>query len=118
MTEDMSTLVDRMLDVWRRTPADDAEAAAAFAEVYADPLTVNGAPMTVTGLLARARAVHSAFDDLNMELLDLVTAPERVVIGFVMRGRHTGPLNTQYEREGGVSGRLPPSFPGRSAVAG
>ena len=94
MTDDMSTLVDRLLDLWRRTPADDAEAAAAFAEVYADPLTVNDAPITVAGLVARARALHSAYDDLDMELLDLVTAPERVVIAFVMRARHTGPLTT------------------------
>jgi predicted ester cyclase len=94
VTDTASELVDRLLGLWRRTPADDDEAVAAFAEVYTDPLTVNGAPMTVAGLVARARTVHAAYDDLELELLDLVTAPERVVIAFVMRARHTGPLVT------------------------
>ena len=92
--DDVPALVDRLLALWRDTPADDAQATAAFATVYADPLTVNGAPMTVAGLVARARALHTAYDDIQLELLDTVAAPDRVVIGFVMHARHTGPLTT------------------------
>lgn len=93
-TDDMSMLVDRLLEVWRRPPASGPAALEAFAGVYTDPLTVNGTPMTVAGLVERARALHTAYDDIQLELLDVVTAPERLVIAFLMRGRHTGALQT------------------------
>lgn len=94
MTDDASTLADRLLDLWVGIPADDADAAAAFARLYADPVTVNGAPMPVAGLVARARTLHAAYADLEMELLDVVAAADRVVIAFIMHARHTGPLAT------------------------
>lgn len=82
----------RLLPLWTR-PADawpDAEAA--FGEVYADPVMVNGAELPVAWLTARARALQQAFDGLGRQILDTVEAPGRVVIAFLLRGRHTGPF--------------------------
>jgi predicted ester cyclase len=45
-------------------------------------------------MLARARALHRAYSDLRHELLDVVVAPGRLVVAFLMRGAHTGPLPT------------------------
>jgi hypothetical protein len=71
---------------------DDAEAA--FREVYADPVVVNGAELPVVELVGRARALQQAFDGLSMHILDTVETPGRVVIAFLMRGRHVGPFRS------------------------
>ena len=65
---------------------------AAFGEVYADPVLVNGTELALTGLVDRARALQRAFDGLSMQILDIVEAPGRVVVAFLMRGQHTGPF--------------------------
>jgi predicted ester cyclase len=81
----------RPVDTW-----DDPEAA--FSEVYADPVMVNGIEMRVAELADRARSLQRAFDGLSMQILDTVETPDRVVIAFLMRGRHVGlfasPLGT------------------------
>jgi len=41
---------------------------------------------------SRRAALRRAFDDLSMQILDTVEAPGRIVIAFMMRGRHTGPF--------------------------
>ena len=56
----MSEFLDRLMQLWADPPADDATAAAAFREFYADPVPVNGAPLTAAELVARARALHVA----------------------------------------------------------
>jgi len=66
----------------------------AFATCYADHLTVNGTPMTLADLVERARSLHGSFSDFRHELLDVVTAPERLAVAFVMHMRHTGPFPT------------------------
>jgi Ser/Thr protein kinase RdoA (MazF antagonist) len=91
----MGDVLDRLLRLWAEPPGgDDAAAVAAFRELYADPVPVNGAELTAIDLLGRARALHRAFDGLRMELVDRVEAPDRLVVGFRMRGRHVGPLAT------------------------
>ena len=65
---------------------------AAFGEVYADPVLVNGTELALTDLVDRARALQRAFDGLSMQILDIVEAPGRVVVAFLMRGQHTGPF--------------------------
>ncbi len=65
--------------------ARDAPPEAAFREVYADPVAVNGVETTVTDLVGRARSLQRAFDQLDMHILDAVEAPDRVVIAFLMR---------------------------------
>jgi len=88
----MADLLDRLLSLWLEPPTDGAEAA--FAQVYADPVIVNGAEMPVAALVARARSLHGALDDVRIELLDQVETPDRIAIAFVMRGRHVGPLDS------------------------
>ncbi len=63
----------------------------ALLERHADPVVVNGTEMSLTELTARARSLQQAFDQLGMDVLDTVETPNRVVVAFVMRGRHVGP---------------------------
>jgi len=95
--EDLVTdtaLAEQLFAVWMAPPADDAAGLAAFRALYTDPVDVNGAPLTAADLLARARALHRAYSGLYHELLDVVTAPGRLVVAFRMLGTHTGPLPT------------------------
>jgi predicted ester cyclase len=69
---------------------DDAEAV--FRAVYADPVMVNGTEMRVAELVGRARSLQQAFDGLGMQILDTVETQDRIVIAFVMHGRHVGPF--------------------------
>jgi len=62
--------------------------------VYADPVVVNGIKMPIGELVGRARALQQAFAGLGMEILDAVETPDRVVIAFLMRGRHVGPFKS------------------------
>jgi ketosteroid isomerase-like protein len=87
-------LAERLFAVWLDLPSDDAVGLAAFRALYTDPVDVNGTAVTAADLLARARALHRAYSGLHHELLDLVTAPGRLVVAFRMIGTHTGPLPT------------------------
>lgn len=53
---------------------------------------MNGDPTSLVDLVQRARALQRAFADLRMEIIDEFEAPGRLVIVFVQRGRHVGPL--------------------------
>jgi hypothetical protein len=64
--------VERLLRLWTDLPADDAAAEAAFRAVYADPVSVNGAPVRPVDLVARARAIGAVFEGLQREVLDVV----------------------------------------------
>ena len=86
--------VDRLLRLWSELPADDAAAAAAFRELYTDPVTVNGAPVGAAGLVARARALQAALDPVEREVVDVVEGGGKVAVAFRLRGRHAGPLST------------------------
>jgi hypothetical protein len=68
LLECLVPLCTRPVDSW-----DDAEAA--FGEVYADPVVVNGTAMTVAQLIERARRLQQAFDQLNMHILDTCRRP-------------------------------------------
>ena len=87
----MTALVDRLLPLWTRPVRAREDPRAAFAEVYADPVVVNGTAMTITELVDRAWSLQQAFDRLGMDIIDTVEAPGRIVIAFIMRGRHVGP---------------------------
>jgi hypothetical protein len=85
-----SEFLARLLDLWMAPVGDEA----AFGAVYADPVQVNGAPLTTADLVARARALAGAYSDMEFEVVDEVETADKLVVGFRMRGRHTGPLNT------------------------
>jgi predicted ester cyclase len=85
-------LLERLLPLWTQPVESRDDAADAFRTVYADPVVVNGTEMLITDLVGRARSVQQAFDGLSMEILDTVEAPGRVVVAFLMRGRHVGPF--------------------------
>jgi hypothetical protein len=88
----VTDLVDRLLAVWDQPPSEDT--VEDFRQVYADPVLVNGTPMTCEELVARAAALHRAFDDLRIELVDRFDAPGRCAIVHRGRGRHTGAVST------------------------
>jgi predicted ester cyclase len=62
--------------------------------VYTDPVTVNGASLTIADLVERARALQGAFAALEMRLVDQVETAGKLAIAFVLRGRHVGPYPT------------------------
>lgn len=86
-----AALVDRLLALWT-TPADDP---AAFAELYTDPVVVNGSAMSVADLVERARRLQCALSDLRAEILQVVAGHGSLALAFVMHGRHTGTYASQ-----------------------
>ncbi|HEY5987445.1 MAG TPA: ester cyclase [Streptosporangiaceae bacterium] len=88
----MIALWERLLPLWTQPVDSWDDAEAAFRQVYADPVVVNGIEMPVAELVDRARALQRAFAQLDMDILDTVETPDRVVFAFVMRGRHVGPF--------------------------
>jgi hypothetical protein len=93
-TGTVSALLDRLFMLWTQPVDSRDDAEAAFREVYADPVVVNGAAMPVADLVGRARMLQRAFDQLGMHIVDAVETPDRVVIAFLMRGRHVGPFHS------------------------
>lgn len=87
----VTDLLQRLLRLWTEPVGDSSAASAAFAQVYADPVMVNGMPMTMAQLADRARSLQQSFDRLSMQILDQVETSDRLVIAFIMRGRHVGP---------------------------
>lgn len=90
----MDSLIDRLLQLWSEPLPDDSTAESAFRELYTDPVSVNGVHLSVADLVARARSLQGAFDGLYAEVVDRVETPDRVVVAFLMHGRHVGPLHT------------------------
>jgi len=87
----VTSLLERLLPLWTEPVDGRDDPEAAFGEVYADPVMVNGTELSLTALVARARSLQQAFDQLGMDILDTVETPDRVVVAFVMHGRHVGP---------------------------
>ena len=85
---------DDLIALWVRPLPEGSAAIAAFAQVYTDPVKINGTLMPLAGVVERARATQRAFSDLGATLLARADAPDHTTIVFRMRGRHTGPLAT------------------------
>src|ERR1700755_1982455 len=84
----MSLDLDRLMAVWD-APGDEA----AFAQLYADPVRLNGVITPVASLAAMARGLHAGIAGQSREIVDMFTAgDDRVAVAFVLRGRHVGPL--------------------------
>jgi ketosteroid isomerase-like protein len=90
----MPDLVDDIMALWMSLPTDDTEARDAFSRVYADRVLVNGTELTLDDLVVRARALQSALSGLSHELLEREEVDDKLVVAFVLRGRHTGLLTT------------------------
>jgi predicted ester cyclase len=90
----MTALLDRLFDLWLEPVDQRDDPEAAFRKLYADPVSVNGAPMPVTSLVERARSLQRSFTGLKIEIVDQVVTPDRIAVAFYMRGRHVGPLLT------------------------
>jgi hypothetical protein len=95
--------VGGLLRLWTDPlPEDDGAAAAAFRELYRDPVTVNGTPLTAADLVARARAMQKALERPEREVLGVVDAGASVAVAFRLAGRQVGPLQTP-------AGPIPPT---------
>jgi predicted ester cyclase len=90
----MPALLDSLLDLWQEPVDKRDDPEAAFREVYADPVSINGASTPLSSLVDRARALQRSFADLTTQIVDQVETPDRLVVAFYMRGRHVGPLLT------------------------
>ena len=86
--------VDRLLDLWTQPPTVTADAVQAFRELYHDPVVVNGSPIPAEELVARARVLKAAFENMQREVLDVCDAGSKVAVAFRLGGRQVGPLNT------------------------
>lgn len=98
----MSFDVDRLLRLWTDPLPEGDAAAAAFREVYADPVVVNGTPVGATAMAARARAIQQVFDQPEWQVLEVVDGGAKVAVAFRMRGRQVGALSTS-------AGTVPPT---------
>jgi hypothetical protein len=81
---------------------NNGAAAAAFRELYADPVTVHGVSLTAVDLVARARLMQDALERPEREVLSVVHAGDSVAVAFRLAGRQVGPLETS-------AGRVPPT---------
>jgi len=80
----------QLFDLWSVPPDELGDPVAEFRRLYADPVLINGAPMPVTDLVARARALHRAFTGHVIEVVDRVAAPGKLTLAFRHTARHTG----------------------------
>ena len=95
--------VQRLLRLWTDAlPRDDGAAADALRDMYADPVTVNGTPLSAADMVARARVMQAALAEPEREVLAVVESGDAVAVAFRLVGRHVGPLDTP-------AGRLPAS---------
>jgi predicted ester cyclase len=92
LTDD--ALETRLFELWSSPPDSTPDPLAAFGAVYADPVVINGTPMTLPDLVARARALHVAFTDHEIEVVDRVAQPGKLAIAFRHSATHTGPWTT------------------------
>jgi predicted ester cyclase len=90
----MADLLDGLLALWTSPAAEGPDALERFAEVYADPVVVNGTPMPLAALVERAGLVRRTYADLAVEEVHRLADGDRLVVAFVMHGQHAGPLTT------------------------
>jgi hypothetical protein len=81
---------EQLFDLWRVPPSVQDDPVEAFGRLYTDPVLINGVPMPVPDLVARAVALHAAFTDHVIEVVDRVAAPGKLTVAFRHDARHTG----------------------------
>ena len=88
------SITRQLFDLWQVPPDTLDDPVAAFRQVYPDPVSTNGAAMAVTDLVARARALHTAFPEHVIEVVEEVPAPGKLTVAFRHAARHTGAWTT------------------------
>ena len=89
----MPDLVTRLFQLWDHVPEGEATVAA-FRELYADPVRINGTDVTVEQLAQRAQRTAAALAGRTTQVLSQVSTGNRTAVAFRMSGRHVGPLDT------------------------
>ena len=89
----MDEWVKKLFRLWTHF-ADREDPVKDFAEIYSDPVLVNGIAFSIEQLVARARALNNGLSDLDSELLQVVEGDGAVAVAFLMRGTHTGPYSS------------------------
>ena len=87
-------LEERLFALWTVPPDSRDDAVAAFRELYDDPVLVNGQAVPVTDLVARARALHRAFTEHDIRIVERIAEPGKLAIAFRHIARHSGPWTT------------------------
>jgi hypothetical protein len=87
-------LAERLFALWTVPPDSRDDPDAAFRELYEDPVLVNGASVPVTDLVVRARVLHRAFTEHEMQIVERIAEPGKLAIAFRHTARHTGPWTT------------------------
>jgi hypothetical protein len=87
-------ILERLLDLWTEPAGDDVQTRDRFAACYADPVVINGDPLALDDLIARARMLQTGLADVRRTVLDVVESPARLAFAFRLHGRHVGPLPT------------------------
>jgi hypothetical protein len=87
-------LEQALFDLWQRPPATHGDSVAAFGRVYTDPVLINDVPFAVADIVARAEALHAAFTEHSIEVVDRMVAPGKLTVAFRHRARHTGVWRT------------------------
>lgn len=90
----MVTFLDRVLKLWMEPLPQGDAALTAFRELYADPVPVNGVPLSAAAMVERARAMHRAFADIQADVVSQVETSDYLAVVLRQRGRHVGPLAT------------------------
>ena len=93
MAQHDDDLVTRLFQLWDHAPQGEA-AVAAFRELYADPVRINGTDVTVEQLAQRAQRTAAALAGRTTHVLSQVSTGDRTAVAFRMSGRHVGPLDT------------------------
>ena len=86
--------IEGLMRLWTEVDLSGRAAQDAFRAVYADPVTINGTPVSAAELVERAAGIRSTFDDLHREILEVCEGDGRVAVAFRLSGRQTGPLAT------------------------
>jgi SnoaL-like polyketide cyclase len=86
--------IDQLLNLWSEPLPAGPDAEERFRELYTDPVTVNGAALTVPDMVARARSVQAMLADVSREVLDVADAGGKIAVAFRMTGRQVGPMPT------------------------
>ena len=110
--------IEKLLRLWTDSlPQDDDEAADAFRRMYADPVIVNGTPLDVADMVARARVTQAALAEPEREVLAVVESSDAVAVAFRLAGRHVRPLGTPAGRPPASGARIHPRVSGVLSIA-